>query len=48
MKEDIRQNCGNVAEMSGFLGRIIHGPNTRLWLRELKRKIGERMDYSDV
>ena len=46
-KEDIRQNRGNVAEMLGFLGRIIHGPNTRLWLRELRRKIGERMDYSE-
>jgi hypothetical protein len=46
-KEDIRHNRGNVAEMLGFLGRIIHGANTRLWLRELKRKIGERMDYSE-
>jgi hypothetical protein len=47
-KEDIRQNRSNVAEMLGFLGRVIHGANTRLWLRELKRKIGERVDYSTV
>jgi hypothetical protein len=45
-KEDIRQNRGNVAEMLGFLGRVVHGSSARTWLRELKCKIGERVDYA--
>jgi hypothetical protein len=45
-KEDIRQNRGNVAELLGFLGRIIHGASPRAWLRELRSKIGERVDYA--
>jgi hypothetical protein len=45
-KDDIRQNRGNVAELLGFLGRIIHGASPRAWLRELRSKIGERVDYA--
>ena len=45
-KEDIRQNRGNVAEMLGFLGRVVHGSSAWTWLRELKCKIGERVDYA--
>ena len=43
-KEEIRQNRNNVAEVLGFLGRVIHGTNPRSWLTELKTKIGERVD----
>ncbi len=40
-KEDIRQNRGNVAEKLGFVGRVIHGSNPRLWLKNLKALLGE-------
>ena len=43
-KDDIRQNRGNVAEKLGFLGRIVHGSNPRLWLQNLKSRLGEAMD----
>jgi hypothetical protein len=46
-KEDIRRNRGNVAEILGFLSRIIHGANPRAWVAELKSKIGECVDYAD-
>jgi hypothetical protein len=35
-KEDIRRNRRNIAEKLGFLGRVIHGSNPRLWLKNLK------------
>ena len=47
-KDDIRKNRNNVAEKLGFLGRVVHGVNGRLWLRELKSRIGEPVDYSEV
>jgi hypothetical protein len=46
VKDDIRQNRGNVAEQLGFLGRVMHGRNPRTWLRELRSRIGEPVDYS--
>ncbi|MCX6636447.1 MAG: hypothetical protein NT090_15415 [Acidobacteria bacterium] len=45
-KDNIRQNRGNSAEQLGFLGRVMHGRNPRTWLRELRAKIGEPVDYS--
>jgi hypothetical protein len=30
----------------GFIGRIVHGQNARGWLRDLRQKIGEPVDYS--
>ena len=47
-KEDIRKNRGNIAEKLGFLGRVVHGVNGRLWLRELNSRTGEPVDYSEV
>jgi len=44
-KEDIRHNRGNVAELLGFLGRVIHGASPRTWLAELKAKVGEHVAY---
>jgi hypothetical protein len=45
-KDDIRRNRGNGAERLGFLGRLIHGRNPRAWLRELKARLGETIDYA--
>lgn len=47
-KEDIRQNRDNVAERLGFLGRLIHGVNPRAWLKELKARLGEVVDYAEA
>jgi len=45
-KEDIRHDRGNVAERLGFLGRLIHGLSPRGWLKELKVRLGETVDYA--
>jgi hypothetical protein len=47
-KGDIRHNRGNVAERLGFLGRLIHGHNPRAWLKELKVRLGETLDYAEA
>ena len=47
-REDIRHNRGNVAERLGFLGRLIHGPNPRAWLKELNTRLGDAIDYSEA
>jgi len=47
-KEAIRQNRANVAERLGFLGRVVHGSNPRLWLRTLNARLGEAADYGQV
>ena len=45
-RDDIRRNRGNVAEELGFVGRIMHGSNPRTWLRELRSRVGETVDYA--
>ena len=45
-KEAIRQNRANVAERLGFLGRVVHGSNPRIWLRTLTARLGEAADYA--
>ena len=40
-KEDIRRNRDDVAARLGFLGRIIHGVDPKLWVKDLKCRIGE-------
>jgi hypothetical protein len=47
-KDDIRQNRDNVAERLGFLARLIHGVNPRVWLKELKARVGEVVDYAEA
>jgi len=47
-KDDIRHNRGNVAEKLGFLGRLIHGSDPRAWLKELKLRLGESLDYAEA
>lgn len=47
-REDILQNRVNVAEKLGFLGRIIHGLKPQVWLKELKARLGEVVDYAEA
>jgi hypothetical protein len=47
-KEDIRKNRDGIADRLRFLGRVMHGANRRTWLRELKERIGEPVDCTDV
>lgn len=47
-REEILQNRGNVAEKLGFLGRLVHGLSPHAWLRELKARLGESVDYAEV
>ena len=44
-KDDIRRNHNNAAERLGFLGRVIHGTNPRVWLKEIRRRLGEAIDF---
>jgi hypothetical protein len=47
-KDAIRHNSGNVAESLGFLGRLVHGANPRVWLKELKLRLGEAVEYAEA
>lgn len=45
-KDDIRRNRGNLAERLGFWGRLIHGLSPQRWLKDLKLRMGESVDYA--
>ena len=45
-KDDIRRNRNNADERLGFLGRVIHGTNPRVWLKELRQRVGEGIDFA--
>src|SRR5271165_2080570 len=45
-KDDIRRNRSNAAERLGFVGRVIHGTNPRAWLKEVRQRIGEGIDFA--
>jgi len=47
-KEAIRQNRANLAERLGFLGRVVHGSNPKIWLRALRQHLGEAPDYTEA
>jgi hypothetical protein len=47
-REEILQNRGNVAEKLGFLGRLVHGLGPHAWLKELKARLGESIDYAEA
>jgi hypothetical protein len=47
-KEDIRRNRDNVGERLGFLGRVIHGANPRAWFREMRQRLGEKIDFASA
>ena len=44
-KGEIRRNAGNLAEKLGYLGRIAHGTTPRTWLKELKSRLGESINF---
>ena len=43
-KGTIRQNHANVAERLGFLCRVVHGSNPRIWLLAFTARLGEAAD----
>jgi hypothetical protein len=45
-RDDIRRNRGDIATELGFIGRVMHGNNPKKWLRELRARIGEPVDYT--
>jgi len=45
-KDDIRRNRNNAAQGLGFLGRVIHGTNPRAWLKEVRQRVGEGIDFA--
>jgi hypothetical protein len=47
-KEDIRRNQDNAGERLGFLGRVIHGANPSVWLKEVRQRLGEKIDFASV
>ncbi|HEV2195844.1 MAG TPA: hypothetical protein VGR55_09685 [Candidatus Acidoferrum sp.] len=47
-KDDVRYNRGNAAERFGFLGRLVHSQNPWVWLKELKTRLGETVEYAEV
>jgi hypothetical protein len=47
-KDAIRHNSENIAERLGFLGRLVHGVNPRVWLKELKLRLGETVEYAEA
>jgi hypothetical protein len=47
-KEDIRRNKDNVGERLGFLGRVVHGTDPRAWLKEMRKRLGEKVDFASV
>jgi hypothetical protein len=47
-KEDIRRNRDNVGERLGFLGRVAHGTNPRAWLKEMRQRLGEKIDFASA
>jgi len=46
MKSDIRQNHENVAERLGFLGRVVHGANPQLWLKNIRQNVNGRIAFA--
>jgi len=47
-KDDIRRNRDNAAERLGFLGRVIHGANPRAWLKEIRKRLEEKIDFASA
>jgi hypothetical protein len=47
-KDDIRRNRNNAAERLGFLGCVIHGTNPRAWLKEVRKRAGEAIDFATI
>jgi hypothetical protein len=45
-KDDIRRNRDNIGERLGFIRRLVHGRNARLWIQEIMRRADEKTDSS--
>jgi len=39
---------GSVGERLGFLGRVIHGTNAVVWLKQMRRRLGEKIDFASA
>jgi len=48
MKNDIRHNRNNAAEWLGFIGHVVHGDNSRTWLKEIRQRRGEGIDFDST
>jgi len=46
-KEAIRRNQENCAEHLGYLGRVVHRRNRNQWLAEVKKWLGEPVNYGE-
>ena len=47
-KDDIRRNRNNASQRLGFLGRVIHGTDPRAWLKEVRQRMGEGIEYTEA
>ena len=47
-KDDIRRNRDNVGERLGFLGRVIHGSSPKAWLKEMRQRLEEKVDFASA
>lgn len=47
-KQAIRTNQGNCAEQLGFLARIVHGSHHQQWLNDLRKWLGEPVEFGQV
>jgi hypothetical protein len=45
-KEDIRRSRDNAGEKLGFLGRVLHGNNPKGWLKEIRQRVGEKLEFA--
>jgi hypothetical protein len=45
-RDDIRRNRGNIATELGLVGRVMRGNHPKKWLKELRARIGEPVDYT--
>jgi hypothetical protein len=45
-KDNVRRNRNNTAERMAFLGRVVHGTNPRAWLKKVRQRAGEGIDFA--
>jgi hypothetical protein len=46
-KDDIRRNRDNTGERLGFMRRLVHGTNPRIWLQQIRQLVGEKTDSAE-
>lgn len=47
-RQAIRTNQGNCAEQLGFLARIVHGSHHQQWLNDLRKWLGEPLEFGQA